>query len=124
LNYYYYYYMLGGSLSPQHGASSGCGWWHCLQLWKVAANILNKQLHTNDKGMVLKLGGWAWGQQLHPKKLHGYTVCFLVQMLGNMTINKSYITLVHVRVQLQAFYQTTVSEARATPAAFTVDYYD
>jgi hypothetical protein len=29
-----------------------------------------------------------------------------------------------VRVQLQAFYQTTVSEARATPAAFTVDYYD
>jgi hypothetical protein len=41
--------MLGGSLSPQHGASSGCGWRNGLQLWRVAANILNKQLRTNDK---------------------------------------------------------------------------
>jgi hypothetical protein len=38
--------MLGGSLSPQHGASSGCGWRNSLHL---AANILNKQQRTNDK---------------------------------------------------------------------------
>jgi hypothetical protein len=32
-----------GPLSPQHGACSGCGWKDGLQLWRVAANILNKQ---------------------------------------------------------------------------------
>jgi hypothetical protein len=31
-----------GSLSPQHGASSGCGWRNGLRLWRVAVNILNK----------------------------------------------------------------------------------
>jgi hypothetical protein len=35
-----------------------------LQLWRVAANILNKQPRTNDKGVVLQLGGWAWGYKL------------------------------------------------------------
>jgi hypothetical protein len=29
-----------------------------LQIWRVAANILNKQLRTADKGW---LGGWAGG---------------------------------------------------------------
>jgi hypothetical protein len=33
--------MISGSLSPRHGASSGCGWRNGLQIWKVAANILN-----------------------------------------------------------------------------------
>jgi hypothetical protein len=33
---------LGGSLSPEHGASSGCGWRDGLQLWRVAVNTLNK----------------------------------------------------------------------------------
>jgi hypothetical protein len=28
-----------------------------LQIWKVAVNILNKQLQTDDKGVVLQLGG-------------------------------------------------------------------
>jgi hypothetical protein len=37
-------------MSPQHGASSGCGWRNGLQLWRVAANVLNKQPRTNDKG--------------------------------------------------------------------------
>jgi hypothetical protein len=41
--------MLGASLSPQHGASSGCG-------WRVAANILNKQPLTNDKGWSSRIG--------------------------------------------------------------------
>jgi hypothetical protein len=48
--------MLGGSLSPQHGVSSGCGWRNGLQLWRVAANILNKQMRTNDKGWSSSLG--------------------------------------------------------------------
>jgi hypothetical protein len=42
-----------GSLSPQHGASSGCRWRNGLQIWRLAANILNKQ-------SCLQLGGWAW----------------------------------------------------------------
>jgi hypothetical protein len=42
--------MLDGSLSPQHVASSGCGWRDGLQLWRVAANILNKQWRANDRG--------------------------------------------------------------------------
>jgi hypothetical protein len=42
--------MLGGTLSPQHGASSGCGLRNGLQLWRVAANILNKQPRKNDSG--------------------------------------------------------------------------
>jgi hypothetical protein len=36
-------------LSPQHGASSGCGWKEGLQIWRVAAYILNKQSRTADK---------------------------------------------------------------------------
>jgi hypothetical protein len=42
--------MLGGSLSPQYGASSGCGKRNIIQLLRVAANTLNKQPRTNDKG--------------------------------------------------------------------------
>jgi hypothetical protein len=42
--------VISGSLSPRHGASSGCGWRNGLQIWKVAANILNKQSRTADKG--------------------------------------------------------------------------
>jgi hypothetical protein len=49
---------LGGSLSPQNGAPSGCGWRNGLQLWRVAANILNKQPRTNDKGWSSSLGVW------------------------------------------------------------------
>jgi hypothetical protein len=42
--------VLSGALSPRHGASSGCGWRNGLQLRRVAANILNKQSRTADKG--------------------------------------------------------------------------
>jgi hypothetical protein len=42
--------MLGESLSQQHGASSRCGWREGLQIGRVAANILNKQSWTADKG--------------------------------------------------------------------------
>jgi hypothetical protein len=33
--------------------------WRVLGLWRIAANILNKQSRTADKGVVLQLGGWA-----------------------------------------------------------------
>jgi hypothetical protein len=38
-----------GPLSPQHGVSSGCR-------WRVAANILNKQSWTANKGWSSSLG--------------------------------------------------------------------
>jgi hypothetical protein len=64
--------VLSGSLSPRHGASSGCGWRNGLQLWKVAANILNKQSRTADKG---GRPAWGLGEVLttpHRKKLLFY----------------------------------------------------
>ena len=48
--------VISGSLSPQHGASSGCGWRNCLQIWRVAANVLNNQSRTADKGWSSRLG--------------------------------------------------------------------
>jgi len=39
-----------GFLSPQYGASSGRGWRKGLSIWRVAANIFNKQSRTADKG--------------------------------------------------------------------------
>jgi hypothetical protein len=30
-----------------------------LQIWRVAANVLNKQSRTADTGVVLQLGDWA-----------------------------------------------------------------
>jgi hypothetical protein len=43
--------MLVGPLSPRHGASSGG-----LQIWRIAANILNKQSRTADKWWPSSLG--------------------------------------------------------------------
>jgi hypothetical protein len=45
-----------GSLSTQHGASSGCGWRNGLQLWRVAENILYKQSRIDNKGWSSSLG--------------------------------------------------------------------
>jgi hypothetical protein len=39
-----------GSLSPRHGAFSGCKCKNNLQIWRVAVNILNKESRTTDKG--------------------------------------------------------------------------
>jgi hypothetical protein len=47
--------MLGGSLSPQHGVSSGCGWRvrpPAIGGGGGAANILNKKPWTADKGLT------------------------------------------------------------------------
>ena len=48
--------MIGGSLSPRHGASSSCGWRYNLQIWRLAANILNNQPRTNEKGRASSPG--------------------------------------------------------------------
>jgi hypothetical protein len=42
-------------MSPQHGAS-GCRWRNGFQLWRVAANILNKQPRTNKNRWYSNLG--------------------------------------------------------------------
>jgi hypothetical protein len=44
-----------GPLS-QHGASLGCRSGDSLQLWRVAANTLNKQLRTDDKAWSYSVG--------------------------------------------------------------------
>jgi hypothetical protein len=49
--------MLGWSLSPQHGVSSGCGWKNDLQLWRLAENIMNKQPRIYNKGWSSSLLG-------------------------------------------------------------------
>jgi hypothetical protein len=48
--------VTSGSLSPRHGASSGCGWRNGLQIWRVTANVLNKQSRTADRGRSSSLG--------------------------------------------------------------------
>jgi len=51
--------LIRGPLSPRHGASSGCGWRRRPPIWTVAANILNKQSRTADKGWSFGFGGWV-----------------------------------------------------------------
>ena len=49
--------VISGSLSPRHDASSGCGWKTGFQMWRIDANILNKQSRTADKGWSSSFGG-------------------------------------------------------------------
>jgi hypothetical protein len=67
--------MLSGSLSPRHGASSGCGWRNGLQVWRVAANTLNKQSRTAEKGWSSNLGVGR-GANNSPKKLWYYETAY------------------------------------------------
>jgi hypothetical protein len=48
--------MISGSLSSRHGASSGCGWRNGPLIWRAAANIMNKQSRSADKGWSSSLG--------------------------------------------------------------------
>jgi hypothetical protein len=42
-----------------------------LQIWRIAANILNKQSRTADGRVGLQLGGWVGGITIpHRKKLY------------------------------------------------------
>jgi hypothetical protein len=64
--------MISGSLSPRHGVSLGCGWRNGLRIWRVAANTLNKQSRTAEKGWS---SSWGLGEVLttpHHKKLPCY----------------------------------------------------
>jgi hypothetical protein len=64
------YLLGGGSLSPQHGASSGCGWRNGLQLWRLAADILNKQSWTDNKGWPSSLGVGRGVNNPSPRSTH------------------------------------------------------
>jgi len=48
--------MISGSLSPQHGMSSGGGWRNSFQISRVYVNILNKQWRTVEKRWSSNLG--------------------------------------------------------------------
>jgi hypothetical protein len=56
------------SLSPQHGASSGCGCRNGLQIWRLAANIFNTQSWTDNKGCPPACGLGVKLTTLHRKK--------------------------------------------------------
>jgi hypothetical protein len=45
-----------GPLTPRHGASLGCGWKTRPSVLEAAANILNNQSWTADKGWFSRLG--------------------------------------------------------------------
>jgi hypothetical protein len=45
-----------GPFSPRHCASSCCGWREGFQIWRLAANVSNKQSQTADKGRPSSLG--------------------------------------------------------------------
>jgi hypothetical protein len=61
------------SLSSWHGASSGCGWRNGLQLWRVAANILNKQSRTADREWSSSLGLGRGANNSPPQKINHVT---------------------------------------------------
>jgi hypothetical protein len=44
-----------GPTSPQLGTSSGCGWKEALQIYSVAASVLNKQLWIASKVMFFSM---------------------------------------------------------------------
>ena len=48
--------MISGSLAPRHGASSGLRMEERPPMWRVAANILNRQSRTADKWWSSSLG--------------------------------------------------------------------
>ena len=60
--------VISGSLSLCHGASSG--WrWAMTFTWRVAADILNKQSQTADKGWSSILGVGRGANKSSPSKL-------------------------------------------------------
>jgi hypothetical protein len=61
--------VLSGPLSPWHGASSGCKWRNGLQLWRVAANTLNKQSRTADRGWSSSLKFGRGANNSSPQKM-------------------------------------------------------
>jgi hypothetical protein len=54
--------------------SSGCSWRNDLQIWKIAANILNKQSRTADKGWSFSLGVGQGAKSQKPRNQTDYSV--------------------------------------------------
>jgi hypothetical protein len=61
--------MISEFLSPQHGASSGCGQRNGFWIRMVAANILNKQSQTAEMGWFSSLGVGRGADNQSPLKL-------------------------------------------------------
>jgi hypothetical protein len=57
--------MISVILSQEHDASSRCAWRNGLQMWRVAANIPNKQSRTVDERWSSSLGV-SWGDNNSP----------------------------------------------------------
>ena len=68
--------LINWSLSPRNSAFLGCAWRNGLQIWRVAANILNKQSRTADKGWYSSLGvGRSANNCSLPKSNHVTNCC-------------------------------------------------
>ena len=65
--------MISGPLLQWHGISSGCGWRKGLQIWTVAANMLNKHSQTAKKGWSSSLGFGRGVNNSSPQKLKHVT---------------------------------------------------
>ena len=63
--------VISGSPSARHGASSGCGWRNGIQIWRVAANIFNKQSRIVDGGSP---PGWGLGELLRTPRRKNVTM--------------------------------------------------
>jgi hypothetical protein len=57
-----------------------------LQIWNVAANTMNKQSWTADKGVVLQLGGLGREQTPHCK-YHLATKCYTQPQMWRALVN-------------------------------------
>jgi hypothetical protein len=64
-----------GFLSPQHSASSGCSWRNGLQIWRVAANILNKQSRWATRGGP---PFWGFDEMLKNPRLKNLTMLRII----------------------------------------------
>jgi undecaprenyl pyrophosphate synthase len=53
--------------------SSGYGWRNGLQIWRAAANVLNKKSRTADKGTSSSLGVGRGGNNFSSEKLKHVT---------------------------------------------------
>jgi hypothetical protein len=53
--------MKVGSLSPRHGASSGCGWRRRPPVMEGSCENIEEAVADSRQGAVVELRGWAWG---------------------------------------------------------------
>jgi hypothetical protein len=67
--YSYIYYVRWVPLSPQNGASTGCGWKGRRPAMEGSCAYIEKAAAYQRQGVVLQLGGWA-KSKLVTKRIH------------------------------------------------------